>query len=127
MIRKMEYLLDSFAWLEYFGGNELYAPFIEKLDGGLPFTVITSITEVARSLLRKGFSKKDISKAVEFMYSKSMILQLDRETAVSAAFIAEERKLHFSDALIYSFASGKRRLVTGDRHFEGFENVEFVV
>jgi predicted nucleic acid-binding protein len=45
---------------------------------------------------------------------------------LKAGFIAEELGLHFSDALIYSFATKERKVVTGDDHFKKFENVEFI-
>ena len=121
----MEYVLDSFAWLEYFGANKKYIPFVEP-EVELPLTVITSLTEVARSLLKKGFPKIDVMTSIEFMISKSVILYIEKENAINAAFFAEEKKLHFADALIYSIANEKRKVVTGDRHFKNLEYVEFI-
>lgn len=121
----MEYVLDSFAWMEYFSGNSNYAKYIER-DSANCFTSVTALTEVVRSLFRKKLSKNEIKKAIEFVNAKSVILYLDQEKAINAAFIAEELKLHFSDALIYSFATNGRLIVTGDKHFKNLEFVEFV-
>ncbi len=122
----MEYLLDSFAWLEYFGGNSKYAQYVEGSRGALPFTVVTSLTEVVRSLLRKKVEKTEVLRLAQFIASRSVVLQLDALDAIQAGFIAEEHGLHFSDALIYSLAGKNRVVVTGDPHFKSLANVEFI-
>jgi len=122
----MEYLLDSYAWLEYFGNNADYAPFVEGKKGGVPYTAASSLAEVVRVLVRRKLDKKDVLRAVQFVRDKSIVLPLESENAVAAGFLAEEFGLHFSDALIYSFAGKNRRLVTGDPHFKKLANVEFI-
>ncbi|MEK6924026.1 MAG: PIN domain-containing protein [Candidatus Micrarchaeota archaeon] len=125
MMISLEYLLDSFAWLEYFGGNERYRAYVES-EVSLPLTASVSLTEVIRSLLRKGKSRRQVDAAVEFIASRSLIVPVDKLDAIRAGFLAEEKGLHFSDSLIYALAGSERRLVTGDSHFKGLENVEFV-
>ncbi len=121
----MEYLLDSYAWMEYFAGNSNYAKYIEA-ENQQKYTAATTITEVVRSFIRKKIEKKEILDAIKFINEKSIVLPLTSEQALKAGFIAEELGLHFSDALIYSFATKERKVVTGDDHFKKFENVEFI-
>ncbi|MBI3588687.1 PIN domain-containing protein [Candidatus Micrarchaeota archaeon] len=121
----MEFVLDSHAWLEYFAGNQKYRDYIEGPEV-LPFTVSITLTEVIRSLLRKSKTAREIEAAVGFISSKSIILPVEKENAVAAGFIAEKEGLHFSDALIYSFANPERKVVTGDPHFRKLPNAEFV-
>lgn len=119
----MDYVIDSYAWLEYFGGNRKYAAYVEA---GAPVTVATTITEVIRSLKRKGKTDGEVMRAVQFIAEKSIVLPIEKDNAVKAGFITQEQKLHFSDALIYSFAGKNRRVVTGDDDFRKLEHVEFV-
>jgi len=119
----MAYLLDSYAWLEYFGGNKAYSSFIED---GSSYTASVSLTEIIRSLLRKKAGKGQIEKCLAFIGKKSTILPICEDEAKKAGYLAEEQNLHFSDALIYSLANTDRVLVTGDKHFKGKANVEFV-
>ncbi len=117
----MEWLLDSYAWMEYFGGNEKYRDYIEEGTGQ---TVSVSLTEVVRAFLRKRVERPE--SYVKFISSKSIIIPVEKEAAVRAGFLAERTGLHFSDAIIYAHASKNLKLVTGDPHFRGLENVEFV-
>ena len=119
----MAWLLDSYAWLEYFGGNEKYAKYVED---EVNFTASVSLTEVVRSLIRKKVPKGQIERCLKFITKKSTILPIGEQEAIRAGFVAEEQGLHFSDALIYSLATPERKVVTGDRHFKGKANAEFV-
>lgn len=121
----MPYVLDSFAWLEYFGQNLKFRPFI---DGPAfpPYTVCTSLTEVIRSLYRKGFTNAEIARAVRFIQDKSVVLDVDAQHAISAGHLAQKTGLHFADALIYAYADKNRPVVTGDEHFQSLDFVEFV-
>ena len=120
----MAFLLDSYAWLEYFGGNEGYAKYIESEEP--PFTAASSLTEIVRAFARKKIPTKKVGELVSFVTERSVILPLGKDDAIKAGLLAEEFGLHFSDALIYAFASNDRRLVTGDAHFKGLPFVEFV-
>lgn len=122
----MEYLLDSYAWLEYFHGNSKYIEYIEGNAQYLPITVTISLTEVIRSLIKRKKTREQILDSIEFISAKSVILPIGKEESIKAGFIAEELGLHFSDALIYSFANKDRQLVTGDPHFRNKPNVLFV-
>lgn len=126
MTIRMEYVLDSFAWLEYFAGNPKFLAYVDGGGHALPITPATALTEVIRSLLRKKIDQKDIDSFVKFMIGRSIVLSVEREGAIRAGFLAEETGLHFSDALIYSFSDSQRIIVTGDPHFRGLKNVEFV-
>jgi predicted nucleic acid-binding protein len=119
----MAYLLDSYAWLEYFGGNVRYSCFIED---GQSYTASVSLTEIVRALIRRRLSRSQIEKHLTFISKKSTVLSIGESEAIRAGFIAEEVGLHFSDALIYCLANKERLLVTGDKHFKGKDFVEFV-
>ena len=119
----MAYLLDSYAWMEYFGGNAVYSRYVEVESN---YTASVSLTEIVRALIRRKVGRSQIEKHLVFISKKSTLLPIGENEAVRAGFIAEEVGLHFSDALIYSLVTNDRVLVTGDKHFKGKANVEFV-
>ncbi len=119
----MEYLLDSYVWLEYFADNGAFARYVESETN---YTASVSLTEVIRAMLRRKIDGKTIERHLRFMQKKSVILPVDEATAMRAGYLAEEHGLHFSDALIYALSSSERKVVTGDAHFKGKPNVEFL-
>ena len=121
----MAYLLDSFAWLEYFAKNPAYHSVIDDV-GVDAYTVSTSFTEVIRSLKRKRIESELIERLVDFMSRRSTILAVDKGHAISADYLSDKTGLHFADALIYAFADKDRPVVTGDPHFKGLEFVQFI-
>ncbi|MFH1750246.1 MAG: PIN domain-containing protein [Candidatus Micrarchaeota archaeon] len=116
-------VVDSFAWMEYFAGNGNYRRLI---DEGSLLTPSVVVAEIARTLKRKGLNDPAIDRQLAIIKRRSAILDLDFEHARKAGIIAEEKGLHFADALIYSFASEKELLLTGDRHFEKLEFAKVV-
>ena len=109
--------------MEYFDKNPKYISHVEETAN---CTVSVSLTEIIRSMTRKKFKRDEIRRALTFIARKSTILPVDETAAIRAGFLAEEHGLHFSDALIYAFASKDRPLVTGDVHFKSKPNVEFL-
>lgn len=124
MIRMSPTLIaDTYAWVEYFSGNR---NFKEDFDSGHILTPTVVIAELVRIFVRKKFPKPLISEKIDLIVKKSTILELDLEHAKKGGEIAETEKLHFSDALIYSYASEESFLLTGDEHFKGKKFVKFV-
>ncbi len=121
----MAYLLDSFAWLEYFAKNPKYRSIIDDA-GASAYTVSTSLTEVVRSLKRKRIEPELIEQLVGFITRRSTILAVDKAHAISAGYLCDQAGLHFADALIYAFAEKDRYVVTGDPHFQGLQFVQFI-
>lgn len=121
----MAYVLDSFAWLEYFAKNTDYQSIIDN-PGIDVHTVSISLTEVIRSLKRKRIEPELIERLVDFIVRRSTILAVDKAHAISAGHLCEKTGLHFADALIYAFADKDRPVVTGDPHFQGLDFVQFV-
>ncbi|MBI2446126.1 PIN domain-containing protein [Candidatus Micrarchaeota archaeon] len=121
----MAYLLDSFAWLEYFGQNSDFVAFIDHASVP-PYTVSTSIAEIIRSLYRKNFKPEEIARAVRFIQDKSVVLDVDAAHATAAGHLAHKTGLHFADALIYAFVDKDHVIVTGDPHFKSLDFVHFI-
>ena len=94
-------LIDSSVWMDYFVlGN--FKEIIE-IEKELYLSVI-SMFEIKTKLIKKKINKDKIKEKIDFIKAKSIIIDLDNETAETAAEIAAEKDLPMADALIYSSA-----------------------
>jgi len=116
---------DSYAWIEYFAGTDKGRSVRSYVEGNDPlFTPSVCLTEIKAKYLREG---KDPSERIGFILDRGPIIALDEEIALKAAEFKIHFKLHTIDALIYSAAKSKETiLVTGDRHFKGLKDIEFL-
>lgn len=117
-------LIDSSAWLSYFlAENDLSKKFIE--DGNhLLMTSVLSIFEIRRKMLIKNAKESKIEEFLKFIKTRSVLIELNEIICNTAANISFKRNLHTVDSLIYcSAVLNNATLISGDRHFEGLENV----
>ncbi|MBS7617267.1 type II toxin-antitoxin system VapC family toxin [Candidatus Bathyarchaeota archaeon] len=118
-------LLDSFAWIEYFIGSNRGAKVKNYVEGTEPlYTPSICLTEIKSRYLRE---QRDPTTRLEFIIERSFIIPLDTEIALLAAEMKQKYKLHTVDAIIYATSQHRQLpLVTGDVHFKGLPNVEFI-
>ncbi len=120
-------MIDSFAWIEYFMGTEKGEKVREIVEGDeVLYTSPVILAEVFSKSQRTDGRGKE---RVEFILRRCVVVELDDEIGIEAGKIHAEMKPKMKDfgmidALI--LASAKKRglkILTGDKHFEHFENV----
>jgi|SRR3989338_1735691 len=120
------YVMDSYAWVEYFRGTkegETVRSYIEK--GGNATCSIT-IAELAEKYKREN---KAFEEDYFFIVSKSKIIDLDPDTALRAGEINFENKKKIknwgmADSIILATAEiFNVKVVTGDEHFRNLNSV----
>lgn len=125
----MSVLIDSFGWIEYFGEGSLagkYAEYIEKANRREYFTPSIVIYEVYKKI-KKEKSEEKALEACAYILAYTSIVYLTEKIALGAAEISLKRGLSMADAIIKATAELKNaEVITGDRHFKGLENVEFL-
>lgn len=122
----MRYVIDSFAWLEYFMGTSAGEKVREIIDSATYERLTPSIcvAEVyAKSLRVEGLEKAELRRS--FMRGRSAVLSLTEELAVEAAKIDVEMKKTvegwgLADSIVLA-TTRKRgaKVITGDEHFRG--------
>ena len=121
-----EYLIDSYAWIEYFKGTEkgeIAGNFIENNSSITPSMVIAELTEKYKK------ENKEFEEDFNFILSQTKIINLDTEIAQSAGRINFENKKKIknwgmADSIILAAAEKANvKIITGDKHFEGFNSV----
>ena len=120
-------MLDSFAWMEYFMGTEKGEKVREIVESDtILYASPVILAEIYSKSQRVDGSGKE---RVEFILNRCVVVEFDDEIGVEAGRIHAEMKSRVRDfgmidALI--IASARKRglkILTGDKHFEHFENV----
>jgi predicted nucleic acid-binding protein len=118
-------IVDSSAWLEYFidGPNaDFFSPPIEDVRNLIVPTI--SLYEVFKKVLAEN-DEAEAFKAIAQM-KQGHVVELDEDTALSAARISIENKIPMADSIILATAkSHKATLWTQDEHFKEMTGVKF--
>ncbi len=122
----MRYIVDSYAWLEYFMGTEAGRKVKEIIDSEADEKLTPSIclAEVYAKILKaEDEEKAELRRA--FIKSRSALVPLTEEVAVEAAKadVAMKREVQgwgLADSVVLSTARNRNgKVVTGDPHFRG--------
>ena len=117
-------LLDSSAWISYFlAENDASRNLIE--DGNyLLMTSVLSIFEIKRKMLRMKLKEPKIKEILNFIKTRSLMIDLNEKICDHAVGISMKHKLHNIDSLIYSSVIlNNATLISGDNHFQGLDKV----
>ncbi len=126
-----KYVLDSYAWIEYFLGSykgEKVGKIVESESNEL-FTPSIVVAEVASITSRE---KRDAEQAYKNILMLSKTYPLDHELAKEAGILHAEmrKKMHdfgMADAVILLTARKlSAKVVTGDPHFKNIKDVIFI-
>ena len=117
-----EYVIDSYAWVEYFRGTESgekVRPFVER-DSGATSTL--TLAELKEKYLREKWPSFDEDLA--FIMARTTLAPVDPQTAILAGEINHQRKKTktnwgMADSIILATARNvSAKVVTGDPHFK---------
>ena len=121
-----DFLADSYAFIEAFGGNERYARIFRHRS---VVTTALNVLEVYATLLRRIDRGEARSHALALL---QLVHEIPSEVAMAAgefrqAMRDRQRDCSYVDAWGYASAQALgMRFLTGDPAFKGLENVEFV-
>jgi toxin FitB len=118
-------VVDSSAWLEYFGGTPAAAHFAAAAER-VEALVVPSICllEVFKVVLRQR-GEGEALKAVALM-QQGTVVDLDASLALRAAKVGAEHKLPLADSIVYATAQMVGgTLWTQDEDFKGLPGVEY--
>jgi len=122
-----KYVIDSYAWIEYFRGTRAGVKarrYIEEENSATPTIVIA---ELSRKLLKEIEAGRETPEGrrarLEFIRASTLIVNLTEDIAILAGEIDVERKRKvkgwgLADSIILATArKSKAKVVTGDEHF----------
>jgi len=129
----MRYIIDSYAWLEYFMGSEAGRKVKQIIDAEADEKLTPSIclAEVYTKILKtEDEEKAELRRA--FIKSRSALIPLDENLAVEAAKtdVAMKKKVQnwgLADSIVLSTARHRKgKVVTGDPHFRGLDEAQII-
>jgi predicted nucleic acid-binding protein len=130
------FIIDTYAWIEYFKASEMGATAKEYIESESAVTPTIVVAEISRKLLKDIELGNETPEGrlhrVEFIRSTSRIVDLDFETAVEAGEINEKLKMQaigwgLADSIILCIAKSLNgKVVTGDEHFRKLNEVIFI-
>ena len=129
----MRYIIDSYAWLEYFMGSEAGRKVKEIIDNEADEKLTPSIClaeTYAKILKTEGKEKAELRRT--FIKSRSALIPLDEDFAVEAAKtdVAMKRKIQnwgLADSIVLSTARDRKgKVVTGDPHFRELDDAHMI-
>lgn len=122
-----KYVVDTFAWVEYFRaskGGLVAKPLIEGGEAATPTVVVAELWRKLLLEFEAGYeTAAGAREKLEFVQLETEIVNLDMETAKLAAEIDMEmrkkvRGWSLADSIILATARrGKAKVITGDKHF----------
>jgi predicted nucleic acid-binding protein len=122
-----KYIVDAWAWIEYFRGTEYGAKLNDILDD--PTTdIYTCAITVAEIVSKTSRENRDVEAAYDMLLSNSQIIKLDEKISKQAGLIhfkmrQTSKDFGIADAFILAAANKlEAKIITGDPHFKGLEN-----
>lgn len=130
-------LSDSYAWIEYFLGSGSGRIVKDYVDAGKVVTPSIVIAEVARKCMCEGMKEEDVARRLSFIEVSSVIKEIDSELSIAVARAYLElsekaraegiKKPSLTDGIV--LAAGrtlKAKIITGDEHFKGLDEVIYM-
>ena len=126
---KVNVLIDSYGWIEYFSEGQLlekYAKYIESASKSSFFTSAIILYEVYKRI-KKLKDEQTALTAYAYMVAHTITIPVNKKIALEAADISLKHGLAMADSIIMATANMARaKIITSDKHFKGKENVVFV-
>lgn len=124
------FVIDSFAWFEYFSGSRAGETARTSIEGGNGITPTIVIAELAEKYARQ---KMHFVDDLKFIAIKSQIAPLDSNIAEKAGIINYERKRKvnrwgLADSIVLATARARKaKVITGDEHFRDLANEAIMI
>lgn len=122
------YVIDTYAWIEYFRGSSLGKKVKSIIDSGGNITPTIVLAEMKKKFVE--WSRDDFEEKLSFIKSKTDILPLDEETAILAGRIRAKigiESMGLVDCILLAVARVYgMKVLTSDKHFLYLEEAEFL-
>ena len=118
--------LDSSIWLAYLVEANKKATDIIETEDAL-FCSILTLFEIKKKLILSKMAEKEIKNSIEFLKTRSALVDINEEIINIAAYQSINNKLSAVDSIIYASALHMESIfITADNDFRGLDNVEII-
>jgi predicted nucleic acid-binding protein len=126
------YVIDTYAWVEYFSGSRRGRTAKEYIENGKSATPTIAVMELTKWFLKEIETRRrtleEMNLALGFVRATTLLVDLDMAMARKAGetdFLMKKkvRNWPMADSIVYTTAStAGAQVVTGDLHFKPIEN-----
>ena len=115
-----DYVIDSYAWVEYFRGSDEGEIAKDYIEGKICATASVTIAELSEKYKKEN---KSFEEDFDFIIAKTKIISLNKDIALIAGEMNYEHKRKIknwgmSDSIILATAKLlNAKVLTGDKHF----------
>jgi predicted nucleic acid-binding protein len=125
---KVNVLVDSCGWIEYFSGGPLadkYEPYVAKSSRETHYTSAIILYEVFKRMSK--LSEKKALEACASIISSTNVIMVDEKVALLAADLSVKHGLSVSDAIVKATADlYGAKIVTSDEHLGKLKGVKLI-
>lgn len=126
-----KYIVDAWAWIEYFRGTEYGAKLNDLLEdpNNEICTCAITVAEIISKTAREG---RDVEAAYDMLLSNSQIIKLDEQISKQAGIFHFKMRqtikdFGIADAFILAAADKlEAKVITGDPHFKSVKNAVMI-
>lgn len=120
-------IIDTYAWIEYFRGEDRDKKLQEKIEEGENITPTIVLAELRKRFTDLG--RNDFEDKLNFIRSQSTILPIDESIAIEAGRIRatiEIEGIGLVDCILLAVSRLYGvKVLTGDRHFKNLPEAEY--
>lgn len=124
----MPYIVDTYAWLEYFRGTSTGMSIKDKIEAGDNITPTIVLAELKRKFVE--WRRQDFDDKLAFIQENSQIVGLDGELAIMAGEIRAQKpvpNMGLVDCILLALARKFNvKVLTGDKHFKTLSEAEYI-
>jgi predicted nucleic acid-binding protein len=122
------YIIDTWAWAEYFRGSEIGNRAKTHIENSNNITPTIVLAEMSQKF--KEWGRTDFPEKLDFIRRRSTIVALDKPTAVLAGEIRADVPVQGMGMIDCILLAASRvydaKVVTGDPHFRDLIEAEFI-
>lgn len=123
-----EYIIDTYAWIEYLRGTEIGDRIRSKIDVGENITPTIVLGELKKKYVEENL--EGFTEDLKIIKTKSRILPLDEQTAINAGEIRATINVSgigIVDCILIALSRQLNfKVLTGDPHFQNLSEAEFI-
>jgi predicted nucleic acid-binding protein len=124
----MPYIVDTYAWVEYFRGTSKGKSIKDKIESRDNMTPTVVLAELKRKFTE--WQRQDFQDRLEFIRDNSQIIDLDERTAILAGEIRAQKpvpNMGLVDCVLLALSRiYSVKVLTGDEHFRKLSEAEFI-
>ena len=126
-----KYIVDAWAWIEYFRGSE-YGTKVNDILEDSTTEVYTCAITVAEVISKTARNDRDVDAVYDMLLSNSQVIKIDeqisKDAGLSHSRMRQTRKdFGIADAFVLAAANRfEAKIITGDPHFKGLKNAVLI-